>query len=58
MLVFGLDVWLFALAGVGVAVATLVIRHLVVGGVCDEVEFPLGNCDTSMLEENLSEVEK
>ena len=58
MFVFGLDVWLFALLGVGVAVATLVVRHLVVGGVCDEVEVPLGNCDTSMFEETLSEVEK
>ena len=58
MIVFGLDVWLFALVGVGVMVATLVVRHLIVGGVCDEVEVPLGNCDTSMLEEIKSEVEK
>ena len=58
MIVFGLDVWLFVLLAAAVAVASLVVRHLIVKGVCDEFDYPLGNCDTSMLEEIKSEVEK
>ena len=55
MLIFGLpDLAFFAACG-AVSVASFivfyVVRRVVMEGVCDEIDYPLANCDVSMTEE-------
>jgi hypothetical protein len=46
-----MSVILFLLLGAGVSVAGYIAYVFVSEGVKDDVNFPLGNCDTSMVEE-------
>jgi hypothetical protein len=39
-------------------IATCVLHYVLVQGIIDEVNLPLGNCDTSIYEETMNETER
>lgn len=45
----------YVLCIVGVPIAVYAVKRFLVGGVRDEFDYPLTNCDVSMMEELLSD---